>query len=233
MCQETFRRRKPFYLDLVLFVECVFVSVCIPTEDRGNENPSQATIQNRPSQPTTKDANMGRSRYQITEPQAPHFLTLTVSHWIPLFTRPAGVDILLGSFQYLMQEGFTLYAYVILENHIHLIAQSPQLDVHVRRFKSYTSRQLIGYLQEKKASLLLDQLAFYKKRHKRDRLYQIWQEGSHPILIQNKEMMRQKIEYIHRNPVERGYVDDPVHWRYSSARDYAGSPGLLTVERVW
>ena len=28
--------------------------------------------------------------------------------------------------------------------------------------------------------------------------------------------MRQKLEYIHNNPVKRGYVDDPTHWRYSS-----------------
>jgi putative transposase len=32
--------------------------------------------------------------------------------------------------------------------------------------------------------------------------------------------MLQKLEYMHNNPVRRGYVDDPMHWRYSSARDY-------------
>jgi len=45
--------------------------------------------------------------------------------------------------------------------------------------------------------------------------------------------MRQKVEYIHRNPVERRYVDRPEHWRYSSARDYAGVAGLIAVERAW
>jgi hypothetical protein len=42
-------------------------------------------------------------------------------------------------------------------------------------------------------------------------------------------MMRQKIEYIHNNPLERGYVDDPLHWCHSSARNYAGQPGLIEV----
>ncbi len=46
-------------------------------------------------------------------------------------------------------------------------------------------------------------------------------------------MMRQKLDYIHYNPVRRGYVDDPVHWRYSSARNYAGLPGLLPVMMDW
>ena len=46
-------------------------------------------------------------------------------------------------------------------------------------------------------------------------------------------MLVQKLEYIHGNPVRRGYVDDPVHWRYSSARNYAGLEGLIEVERDW
>ena len=58
---------------------------------------------------------------------------------------------------------------------------------------------------------ILEQLSFYKKARKTDRAYQFWQEGIHPEWIQNKEMMRQKIEYVHRNPVKRGYVDHPEH----------------------
>jgi len=46
-------------------------------------------------------------------------------------------------------------------------------------------------------------------------------------------MMRQKLDYIHQNPVKRGYVDQPEHWRYSSARNYAGQAGLIEVMRVW
>jgi hypothetical protein len=46
-------------------------------------------------------------------------------------------------------------------------------------------------------------------------------------------VLRQKREYIHQNPVKRGYVDDPVHWRYSSARNYAGLPGLIPVYMEW
>lgn len=46
-------------------------------------------------------------------------------------------------------------------------------------------------------------------------------------------MMRQKIEYIHNNPVKRGYVDKPTDWRYSSARNYAGMEGLIPVTTKW
>lgn len=40
---------------------------------------------------------MGRSRYVITEPAAPHFLTCTVMEWLPVFTRPDTVQIVLDS----------------------------------------------------------------------------------------------------------------------------------------
>jgi hypothetical protein len=51
--------------------------------------------------------------------------------------------------------------------------------------------------------------------------------------ILDDDMMRQKLDYMHNNPVERGYVDDPVHWRYSSARNYARLPGLIDVVTDW
>ncbi|WDN89049.1 hypothetical protein BuS5_02017 [Desulfosarcina sp. BuS5] len=38
------------------------------------------------------------------------------------------------------------------------------------------------------------------------------------------------IEYIYYNPVKRGYVDKPEHWRYSSGRDYIGLKGLVAVK---
>ncbi len=38
--------------------------------------------------------------------------------------------------------------------------------------------------------------------------------------MMNEKMLVQKIEYIHFNPVKRGYVESPEHWRYSSARNF-------------
>ena len=100
-------------------------------------------------------------------------------------------------------------------------------------FKSYTARQIIEYYKQKKSQYVLQQLSFHKKLYKQDRTYQLWQEGSHPQEIQGIEMMRQKVEYIHNNPVKRGWVDLPTDWRYSSARNYAGVEGLLDVEAEW
>ena len=46
-------------------------------------------------------------------------------------------------------------------------------------------------------------------------------------------MMLQKLEYIHLNPVKPGFVDEPEHWRYSSARNDQGKPGLVEVATSW
>jgi len=177
---------------------------------------------------------MGRSRYKIYEPTHPHFITLTVLHWIPLFTNKDSVNILLDSLKYLQKsDNLKIYAYVILENHLHLVASSNDLPKTVKQFKSYTAKKLLELLQRKNVKTILEQLAFYKKAHKKNTTYQVWQEGMQPKLIQDDKIMIQKIEYIHNNPVKRGYVDEAICWRYSSARDYQGMRGLIEVEKVW
>jgi putative transposase len=121
---------------------------------------------------------------------------------------------------------------VILENHCHLLAAGNSLGKSIASLKSYTARRIVERLKERN-SPVLQLLAFHKVRHKADREHQVWQEGSHPEQIQGEDMMRQKLAYIHDNPVARGYVDEPVHWRYSSARSYVGMPGLLEVRTDW
>lgn len=177
---------------------------------------------------------MGRSRYKIHEPTHPHFVTCTVLHWLPLFTRQESVAILIECLKYLQtKDNLKLYAYVILENHLHMVLSSDDLHKSMQSFKQYTAKQLLELLKKENATTLLEQLAFYKKAHHKEKSYQVWEEGYQPKLIQCEAMMQVKIDYIHNNPVKRGYVDDAIHWRYSSARDYNGMSGLIEVERFW
>ena len=177
---------------------------------------------------------MGRSRYKIYEPTKPHFITSTILHWIPVFTNQESVEILIQSFKHLQKsDDLKVFAYVILENHFHLVASSSDISKSMQKFKSFTAKEILQLLQTKGVKTILEQLAFYKKAHKTTTQYQLWQEGIQPKLIENEEMMINKIEYIHNNPVKRGYVEKAEHWRYSSARDYASKEGLLEVERLW
>ena len=148
-----------------------------------------------------------------------------------MFTRPESVRIILDSWSHQRaNDGLRLFGYVILENHLHFVAQAPRLDKCLSSFKSYTAGRLIELLQACRAERLLDRLRLTKQAHKRDREYQFWQEGSHAELICSEAVMRQKLDYIHQNPVQRGYVDLPEHWRYSSARNYLGLPGLIEID---
>ena len=178
---------------------------------------------------------MARSRYRfLDQDTCPYFITATTVNWIPLFSNPEITSILLASLRFLIEsQRITLFAYVVMENHLHLIAASPALSGEIAKFKSFTARKSIDYYLEYKYGFILDQLAFHKLKHKMDRSYQFWQEGSHPQRMQNAAVMKQKVDYIHANPVRRGYVELPEHWRYSSAGTYAGTEGLLPVSMEW
>lgn len=177
---------------------------------------------------------MGISRYKIYEPTHPHFLTCTILHWLPIFTNQESVQIIINSLKHLQEsDNMNIYAYVILENHLHLVASSDDIRKTMQKFKSYTAYELLKLLQEKKATTLLKQLAYHKKAHKIHTTYQVWEEGFHPKLIQSEKMMVEKINYIHQNPVKRGYIEEAEHWRYSSAKNYQGIEGLLRIERLW
>ena len=144
------------------------------------------------------------------------------------------VEIVLDSWRFLQDnDRLTLFGYVILENHLHWIASAEDLARQIGEFKSFTARRIIDLLEARNVKPLLRQFEHLKAKHKTDSDHQFWQEGSHPQMIESDEMMRQKLEYIHNNPVVRGFVDDPTHWRYSSARNYAGQAGLIPVTTEW
>jgi putative transposase len=177
---------------------------------------------------------MSRSRYRIFETEYPYFMTNTIVAWLPVFAHPSFVEIILDSWRFLQRErGVQLFGYVVMENHLHWIAQGPDLSQQVGRFKSYTARRIIDAMEVRGFKTMLEELRFFKLRHKIDQKYQLWQEGSHPEQIKSDEMMLQKLEYSHNNPIRRGYVDEATHWRYSSARNYEGRKGLIDVVTDW
>ncbi len=177
---------------------------------------------------------MGRSRYRVLHSQYPHFITATINNWLPLFTRPELTEIVLDSWRFLQKDSkLEIFGYVILENHLHLLARSQNLSRDMQRFKAFSAKEILAYLKAQKERQMLRLLEFFKRPHKTECTYQVWEEGNHPQIIQDEAMLRQKLDYIHQNPVKRGYVDLPEHWRYSSARNYLGQKGLIDVFTTW
>lgn len=85
-------------------------------------------------------------------------------------------------------------------------------------------------MNESRKEWLLDKFNFEARRTARAKNYKVWQDSNHAIEIDAQVDIWQKIEYIHNNPVRNGLVDEPDHYRYSSARDYARQHGLVKVQ---
>ncbi|MFZ5447714.1 MAG: REP-associated tyrosine transposase [Thermodesulfobacteriota bacterium] len=174
-----------------------------------------------------------RSRYTIRESGVPYFITCTVVNWIPIFTRKPYFDILIDSLRFCRQhKGLKIYAYVIMDNHLHLMVAHDKLTHIIRDFKSYTAKILISRLEQDQKTWVLNQLQYNKKPTKSKSVYQVWQEGNHPQQIISEEMLHQKIDYLHHNPVRIGVVERSEDWVYSSARDYAGVKGLIELDAL-
>ena len=60
--------------------------------------------------------------------------------------------------------------------------------------------------------------------------YQVWQKGMHAIELFSNKFMDQKLNYIHKNPLEAGLVFEESGYAYSSAIDYQDGKGLLPIE---
>lgn len=63
------------------------------------------------------------------------------------------------------------------------------------------------------------------KRH-----YHLWQRGYDSYCIYNIKHLRQKMDYLHANPVRAGIVDNPMHYRYCSYPNYCGEQGLFEID---
>jgi len=89
---------------------------------------------------------MGRSRYKIYETDCPYLITCTVIEWLPLFSIKEIAAIIIDSLNFMVNNSrMKIYGYVIMENHLHLIAISDNLPDELGKFKSFTARKIIDY----------------------------------------------------------------------------------------
>jgi REP element-mobilizing transposase RayT len=174
-----------------------------------------------------------RSRYKIVELEAPQFITCTIVGWLPVFTRAKYLEIITSSLTFCRQKkGLRLHAYVILDNHLHMLVSADNLSQVVRDFKRHTAKEIEAVARQDNKQWLLKQFEFFKGEQKVKSRHQVWQEGFHPQAIISEDMLRQKLDYMHYNPVRAGLVDRPEDWRYSSARDYLGLDGVLEIDLI-
>ena len=174
-----------------------------------------------------------RSRYRFEDGRGLYLVTSSIIEFIPVFISQQYCQIITNSFEYCRNnKEVEIIAYVVMPNHFHALIYSEDLSGKVRSIKRYTAKQIIKQAESDKKEWLLNQFQYYKKDYKTNSSHQVWQEGAHPQLMQNLDMVEQKINYIHHNPVRNGLVQEPDDWVYSSASNYSDNKGIIEIDKI-
>ena len=179
------------------------------------------------------------SKYKFRDQSRLYFVTLTAVYWLDVFIRNDYKDIILESLKYCQQrKGLEIYSWCIMTSHMHMIigTSGGKMEDILRDFKSFTSGRMkeaiLNNNQESRKEWLIWMMERAGSKNKHNRGYKFWQEGNHPVELSDNLIMDQKLEYIHLNPVQSGFVDVPENYLYSSARDYAGQKGLIDIKFI-
>lgn len=176
--------------------------------------------------------------YKISAHDGLYYLTLQITDWIDVFTRKHYRDIIIDNLRYCQQnKGLNIFGFVIMSNHVHLMVQSANDDLSgwLRDFKSYTGKLIIDAIMNESESRKEWMLRLFEEAGQKsstNKVYKIWTHENHAEQLYSIRFIRQKLDYIHTNPVRAGIVEKPEDYLYSSARNYAGLSSLLEIEYI-
>ena len=153
-------------------------------------------------------------KYKFNDNDKLYFISFAVIYWIDLFVRKEYKDIVIKSWKYCQQlKDLEIYGWCIMPSHVHMIIGSKgrALDKIVGEMKSFTSKSLreaiTNHPGESRKEWVLQMMENAGRNNGNNRDWQLWQQNNKPLEILNEEMFYQKLEYIHRNPVEAGFVE--------------------------
>ena len=147
------------------------------------------------------------------------FVTVTCLDWKHVLSDNRFKDIIIESLAFLCKaKRVSVYAFVVMSNHFHLIWQmlgNQRRDEVQRDFLKFTSQQILKILRNEKSEIQEELLVLSK-----DRKYQVWERNPLCIPLWSPEVINQKLDYIHENPVSAGLCKCPWDYEYSSAGFY-------------
>ncbi len=175
-------------------------------------------------------------KYAIRDSAQLYFVSFATVNWIDVFTRRQYCDLMVDSLKYCINnKGLELYAWCIMSSHVHLIISSETANLSdiLRDMKRHTSKKLLALIaddvQESRRHWMLWMFERAGAGNSNNEKYQFWQQDNHSVELHTNEMRKQRLDYLHNNPVVSGAVDEPQAYLYSSCRDYCGQRGLLPV----
>jgi len=155
---------------------------------------------------------------------------------VDVFTRNSYRELIIQSLLYCINhKKLQLHAWVLMTNHLHLIASSTErLEFTVRDFKKFTSKQMVETIKnnrfESRREWMINLFAYSGMCNPNNKTYQFWKQDYHPVILDTSEKFNQRLHYLHENPVRAGFVSNPVDYPFSSAADYQlDKPGKLPL----
>jgi putative transposase len=127
-----------------------------------------------------------------------------------------------------------LWAYVFMPEHVHLLIHPRCTEYSIgdilRDIKEQPARQAIRRWRER-SPWKLEQM---KARQGKREVHRLWPAGGgYDRNLYSQDKINKAIAYIEWNPVRRGMVEEPLQWRWSSARARAGLDDVpLAVDPV-
>ncbi|WP_343765093.1 REP-associated tyrosine transposase [Gangjinia marincola] len=177
------------------------------------------------------------TKYKATETDTAYFITITTVEWIDVFTRLNQKYAIINSLDYCQKhKELEIYAYCLMSNHLHLLCKGINgvlLSDIMKDFKKFTEKKIIENILNEPESRKEWMLPLFKKacdHLKRDQTYKVWQNGYHAEVTTSNWFIKQKLNYIHQNPVVEKIVAYPEDYYFSSARNYASLSYPLQVE---
>jgi len=154
----------------------------------------------------------------------PQFFTASIKGFCKLLQHDKYKDIIVDSLRFLVEDKrIKLYAFVIMSDHIHLIWQMQPLihPQHVQRdFLKYTAQRIKHDLYKNHPELLSHFISDENDRIHHPDSYRDCKRRALSIELRTDKVYRQKLDYIHANPVNAGFCKLPEEYKYSSALFY-------------
>jgi len=176
-------------------------------------------------------------KYKFLNPEGIYFVSFATVYWIDVFVREIYFETMVQSLEFCRKnKGLELFAYCILPSHIHLLFRDKNNDPSnlIKEIKTFTSKalqkQISENMTESRREWLLWMFERAGKKNSNVKNRQFWQQHNKPIELWSNKVIEQKLDYIHNNPVESGFVTEPHHWKYSSAKNYADEIGQIEID---
>ena len=165
------------------------------------------------------------------------YITTVVYHRLPIFVRPSFVIPLFDSLNfYRYKQEFKILGFVFMPDHIHLLiwpfGKATAAEI-MRDYKEFTSKRIIRQAEVEGITEWVT--AFQQAGQETGRsTNKVWQDSYWDVDVYSEHFLRQKLNYIHHNPLRAQLVEDPASYPYSSCRNYVnGDESLIEINKDW